>query len=105
MPNRLKTMKVQNEPDQTGELGNNEDAWPVLPAGEEVSDLPAKHHLTEQANCPSSSRGKGTEQLGWGRGRCSGWFLQSSACLFAHPGAAEMPAWRSFVPRVLERCP
>lgn len=34
MPNRLKTMKVQNEPDQIKELGNNEDAWPMLPGGE-----------------------------------------------------------------------
>lgn len=35
MPNRLKTMKVQNEPDQIGELGNNEDAWPELPSRKE----------------------------------------------------------------------
>lgn len=54
MPNRLKTMKVQNEPDQIGKLRNNEDALPVLPGSEEVSNLPANHHLTEKANCPLS---------------------------------------------------
>lgn len=42
MPNRLETMKMQNEPDQIEELGNDEDACPILPGGEEVSNLACK---------------------------------------------------------------
>lgn len=37
MPNRLKTMKVQNASDPTKELGNEEDTCPILPGGGEVS--------------------------------------------------------------------
>lgn len=42
MPNRLETMKMQNEPDQIEELGNDEDACPILPGGEEVSNSACK---------------------------------------------------------------
>lgn len=42
MPNRLETMKMQNEPDRREELGNDEDACPILPGGEEVSNLACK---------------------------------------------------------------
>lgn len=42
MPNRLETTKMQNEADQTEELGNGEDACPILLGGGEVSNSACK---------------------------------------------------------------
>lgn len=39
MPSGLETMKMQEEPDQSEELEKDEEAWPRLPGGEEVSEL------------------------------------------------------------------
>ena len=40
---QARTTKVQNEPDQIEELGDEGEAWPTLPGGEEVSEAKAQN--------------------------------------------------------------